>query len=352
MNGARAICLGRAGLDLYARERGVPFADVATFEKHVGGSPANIAFGLARLGVPTAFVGRVSDDMIGRWVRDALAAEGIDVGSLKLDASGTRTSLAVTEMRAEDCGVVIHRHAAADLALTVEDLDRDALAACDLLVLSGTALAAEPSRAAALEAARLARAGGARVVLDLDYRAYTWPSLDVARDVYGRAVSAADVVIGNEEEMDVLRPESIPSGDDGALVERLHAGGVSLVCLKAGAAGSTAWPADGEPVHQPAFAVDALKPFGAGDAYAASVGAGLLAGEPLAATVERAAAAAAIVVASASCGDASPDRAAIDAFVAERRRSGEASVTPNPSTTTPTSATGTAEPEPRTRERS
>ena len=352
MNAARAICLGRAGLDLYARERGVPFAEAATFEKHVGGSPANIAFGLARLGVATAFVGRVSDDMIGRWVRDALAAEGIDVSALALDASGTRTSLAVTEMRPEDCGVVIHRHAAADLALSVDDLDPDALAAAELLVLSGTALAAEPSRAAALEAARLARAGGARVVLDLDYRAYTWPSLDVARDVYGRAVAAADVVIGNEEEVDVLRPTSLAAGDARALVDFLRASGVSLVCLKAGAAGSTAWPGDGEPVRQRAFAVDALKPFGAGDAYAASVVAGLLAGEPLAATLERAAAAAAIVVASASCGDASPDRATIDAFVAARRRADDASVAAEPPTTIPAPAAGPADTEPRTRERS
>lgn len=331
---ARAICLGRAGLDLYARERDVPFAEATTFEKHVGGSPANIAFGLARLGVRTAFVGRVSDDMIGRWVRDALAAEGIDVRAVALDASGTRTSLAVTEMRAEDCGVVIHRHAAADLALCTNDLDRDALAACELLVLSGTALAAEPSRGAALEAARLARAGGARVVLDLDYRAYTWPSLDEARDVYGRAARGADVVIGNDEEIDVLRPTALAAGDDRALVAALHAWGVSLVCLKAGAAGSTAWPADSEPVHQRAFPVDALKPFGAGDAYAAALAAGLLAGEPLDATLERAAAAAAIVVASPSCGDASPTRAAIDAFVARARRTGEApastpSITPD-----------------------
>ena len=221
-------------------------------------------------------------------------------------------------MRAEDCGVVIHRHAAADLALTVTDLDASAVEACELLVLSGTALAAEPSRTAALEAARLAEKGGARVLLDLDYRAYTWPSLEQAREVYGQAVRVADIVIGNEEEIDVLRPVTIAPGDDRALVEALHADGVSLVCLKAGAAGSTAWPAHGTPVHQQAFRVDALKPFGAGDAYAAVLASGLLAGESLARTLERAAAAAAIVVASPSCGDASPTLLEIDAFVAER----------------------------------
>ena len=312
-----AVCLGRAGLDLYARERDVPFAQVRSFEKHVGGSPANIAFGLARLGVRTAFVGRVSDDMIGRWVRDALAAEGIDVSGVVLDGTGTRTSLAVTEMRAHDCGVVIHRHAAADLALTSEDIDAERLAGAALLVLSGTALASEPSRGAAFAAARAARSGGARVVLDLDYRAYTWASLAEAREVCGRAAREADVVIGNGEEMALLREGSSEevAGEDAALVAALHEAGVSLVCIKAGEAGSRAWPRGGEPLVQPAFAVDVVKPFGAGDAYAAALCAGLLRDEPLGATLERAAAAAAIVVASGACGDASPSGAEIDAFV-------------------------------------
>lgn len=316
---AKAICLGRAGLDLYAVEHGVAFADAQRFEKHVGGSPANIAFGLARLGVATAFVGRVSDDMIGRWVRDALKDEGIDTRGVVLDASGTRTSLAVTEMRAEECGVVIYRHQAADLALTLDDLDEAQFVAADLLVLSGTALAAEPSRSAALAAARLARSHGARVVFDLDYRAYTWLSLDEARAVYAEAIDASDVVIGNGEEMAVARPAELAAGDDEAQVAALHAAGVSLVCIKAGADGSTAWPIDGRPIRQPAFAVDAIKPFGAGDAYAAALCAGLLADEPLADTLTRAAAAAAIVVASAGCGDASPTRADTDAFIEAAR---------------------------------
>ena len=315
----RAVCLGRAGLDLYACERDVPFAEARTFEKHVGGSPANIAFGLARLGIRTGFVGRVSDDMIGHWVRDALAAEGIDVAGLTLERGGTRTSLALTEMRPRDCGVVIHRHAAADLALCVDDLDPGTLARCELLVLSGTALAAEPSRSAALEAARLARAGGARVVLDLDYRAYTWASPEEARRVYGEAVRTAQVVLGNTEEIDVLRPASIEPGDDAALVAALHAGGVELVCLKAGPDGSTLWAAGDAPLRQPAFRVDALKPFGAGDAYAAALCAGLLDGLPLAACAERAAAAAAIVVARTSCGDASPTSAELERFIAAAR---------------------------------
>ena len=300
-----------------------------TFEKHVGGSPANIAFGLVRLGVRTAFVGRVSDDMIGRWVRDALGAEGIDTTGVVLDDSGTRTSLALTEMRARDCDVVIHRHAAADLALRPDDLDLDRLGGAALLVLSGTALASEPSRAAAFAAARAARAGGARVVLDLDYRPYTWASAAEAREVCGRAAREADVVIGNGEEIALLREEDGgaedgeaedgASPDDAALVTTLHRAGVSLVCIKAGEAGSCAWPRGGEPIVQPAFPVEAIKPFGAGDAYAAALCAGLLADEPLEATLERAAAAAAIVVASGACGDASPTRAETDAFVAGAR---------------------------------
>ncbi len=311
--GLQAVCIGRAGLDLYANETDTDFADVTGFRKHVGGSPANIALGLATLGVKVGFLGRLSDDMVGRYVNTALQRAGVNTAGVVFDSSGTRTSLALTEMRAEHCGVVLYRNQAADLALCTDDIDAGMIQAASLLLVSGTALSSEPSRSAARYAMAIARASGTCIVLDLDYRAYTWSAFEEACEVCCEAAVLAEVVIGNGEEIGLLQSGFDVSGD--AVIRALHDAGVALVCVKDGDAGSSVYPAGGEPVVQAAFRVPVVKPFGAGDAYAAALCAGLLDSTPLALSLRRAAAAAAMVVGSRSCGDATPTLSAIDRFI-------------------------------------
>lgn len=309
-----AVCLGRAGLDLYAREHDTDFSDVTGFEKHVGGSPALIAIGMAKLGARSALVSRVSDDVIGRFVRDKVEQYGVDARSVAFDSTGTRTSLAVTEMRADGCAVVIYRNAAADLALEPFDVDEAQIAASRTLVISGTALSTEPSRSAARRAIDLAGRHGTFVVLDLDYRAYTWTSQAEAREVYARVVREAAIVVGNREEFAVLGiPESAAPAD----VASVCLGGrTALVLVKDGGAGSEVFSASGQHFSQGVFDVKVTKPFGAGDAYLSSILAGLVDGSSLEQAVRRGAASAAIVVAGSSCADAMPTAAELDTFLA------------------------------------
>ncbi len=309
-----AVCLGRAGLDLYARELDTDFADVTGFEKHVGGSPALISIGMAKLGARSALVSRVSDDVIGRFVRQRVEDYGVDACSIALDATGTRTSLAVTEMRADNCAVVIYRNAAADLALEPGDVDEAQIAASRTLVISGTALSTEPSRSAARRAIDLAGRHGTFVVLDLDYRPYTWTSADEAREVYSRVVRESAIVVGNREEFAVLGvPESAPPDEVAAAC---LGGRTALVLVKDGGAGSEVFSASGHHFRQGVFDVAVTKPFGAGDAYLSTILAALVNGVPLEEAVRRGAASAAIVVAGTSCSDAMPDSQQLEEFLA------------------------------------
>lgn len=308
-----AVCLGRVGMDLYAREHNTDFADVTGFEKHVGGSPALIAIGMAKLGARSALVSRVSNDVIGQFVRQKLTAYGVDARSVALDNSGTRTSLALTEMRADGCSVVIYRNAAADLALQPHDVDEAQIEAARVLVVSGTALCAEPSRSAAQYAIECALKHDTHVVLDLDYRAYIWASTAEAREVYAHAALQASVVVGNREEFAVLGiPESAAAQDVATfcLSERTE-----IVLVKDGGAGSEVFTASGQHFSQPVFEVDVTKPFGAGDAFLASILAALFDGVSLGQAVRRGSAAAAIVVAGSSCDDAMPDLGELDTFL-------------------------------------
>jgi hypothetical protein len=90
-------CLGRLAVDLYAQQVGAPLEDVSSFAKYLGGSSANIAFGVARLGLRAAMVSRVGDEQMGRFLTDTLAREGVQpvvgllvdlgVSSLQLDTA-------------------------------------------------------------------------------------------------------------------------------------------------------------------------------------------------------------------------------------------------------------------------
>ncbi|MGB0865661.1 MAG: 5-dehydro-2-deoxygluconokinase [Granulosicoccaceae bacterium] len=315
-----ALCLGRAGVDLYAREHNTPMGEVSGFEKYVGGSPANIAVAMSRLGAKVGMIGMVSADSLGEYVRDYLRSEGVSVEGLGTVADGSRTSLAVTEMRPDNCEVVIYRNRAADLALAPEHIDPQMIASARLLVISGTALCESPSREAVFAALLAAEQAGTSVMLDLDYRAYNWRSLADASACYRLAARFATLVVGNREEFEVLGAP-VQDGDAAIAASLLDAPGATrVVFVKAGAEGSKVYtdkqPA---PIEQAVFTVQATKPFGAGDAYAGTICAGLLAGLPLAECVRRGSAAAAIVVAGNSCSDASPTETELSTFMTQHR---------------------------------
>lgn len=73
------ITIGRASVDLYGGQVGGRLEDMASFQKYIGGSPTNIAAGTARLGLKSALVTRVGDEHMGRFIREELAREGVDV---------------------------------------------------------------------------------------------------------------------------------------------------------------------------------------------------------------------------------------------------------------------------------
>jgi len=312
-----ALCLGRAGVDLYAREHNTDLQQVSGFDKYVGGSPANIAVAMARLGARVGMLGMVSDDSLGSYVREYLLSENVLVDGLGTAPDGTRTSLAVTEMRPDDCEVVIYRNNAADLSLAPEDINTDMIASARLLIVSGTALCQSPSREAVYAALLAAEQSGTTVLLDLDYRAYNWRNLADARACYRLATRFATLVVGNREEFDVLGAP-VEQGDDAIAKSLLDAPGATrVVFVKAGAEGSRVYCDDDAPIEQAVFSVQAKKPFGAGDAYAGAICAGLLQGLPMQECVKRGSAAAAIVVAGVSCSDASPTESELSSFMSQ-----------------------------------
>ena len=313
MSGGRFLLMGRAGMDFYADPPGTAAEHASRFVAHLGGSSANVAVALARQGMRAALLTSVSDDAVGRFCVNQLRHYGVGTDHVRVVKGEARTSLAVAESRADDYQCVIYRNNAADFAIGVADVEAVDFAAHDAFALTGTALAAEPSRSAALRALELAQRAGIPTIIDLDYRPYSWTSPEVAATICARAAARCDVVVGNDDEFDVLAGAG-GRGYDAA--RQIAATSAAIVIFKMGSRGSVTFCAGA--VHDAGIVpVVALKPAGAGDAFLGAVLAGLAQARPLDECIRRGSAAAAIVVARVGCAPAMPTIAELDAFLAD-----------------------------------
>ncbi len=306
----RFVVLGRVGMDLYADPPGTRIEEATRFTTALGGSAGNIAVALARQGAQVSLASCVSDDAVGRYCQAQLQGYGVDCAHLRRVVGEARNSLAVTETRATACQVVLYRNGAADFALSNDQVSAIDFAAMAALIVTGTALAVDPSRAATFAAMDAARAAGALVVLDIDYRAYSWASEAEAIAVCTRAAVASDIVIGNDDEFGLLAG-SVEKGKDFAR----HLAASALFCVyKQGSAGSVTFTPDFH-FRTGVFAVTAQKPMGAGDGFMGGLLAGLAQGHTLEAAVRRGSATAAMIVAGVGCAPASPTATELEQFM-------------------------------------
>ena len=194
------VVLGRAGMDFFPEPPGTKTEESETFRAGLGGSSANIAAGVVKLGGKAALVTSVSDDSVGRYCLKQLQNYGVNCTHVKSVGGEFRNSLAVYESRVSDHQSVIYRNGAADFQFTISDAEEVVYKDFGALVTAGTVFAAEPSRSAAFHAFDLAKAAGLPIIFDIDYRPYSWPSAEVASEVLSRAGAMSDVIVGNDEE--------------------------------------------------------------------------------------------------------------------------------------------------------
>lgn len=308
----RDVCvLGRIGYDLYALDHHRPLPEVERFERKLGGSSANMAVGLARLGLRVGIIGALGDDALADYLLGFLRGEGVDTRFVRRVA-GYNTSLCLTEVSPPDrFPQVFYRREAADTRVSVGPPELDYVRQARLFVTNGTSLAADPSRQGTLDALEAARGAGARTVLDVDYRASSWPSPQEAGRQAQRALRFSDVVVGNEDELELLTGER----DAGRQVRQVLDAGVGLVVRKLGARGVEAHTREGSSFAAP-FTVEVVSTIGAGDGFASGFLYALHRGHPLAECLRQGNAAAAVVVSRVGCSDAMPYEHELQALLA------------------------------------
>lgn len=322
------ISIGRSSVDLYGGQVGGRLEDMRTFRKYIGGSPTNAAAGAARLGLRSAVITRVGDEHMGRFIREQLAAEGVDVRGVITDPERL-TALVLLGIRDQErFPLIFYRENCADMALSPDDIDPDFIAEARCVLASGTHLSHPRTEAATLRALDLAREAGARTIVDLDYRPNLW-GLSGHGDGENRFIESAavtaklqstlarfDVIVGTEEEFHIAGGTADTAE---ALANVRKVSEATLVC-KRGAAGATAFegpiPASlDDGVSGESFRVEVFNVLGAGDGFMAGLLKGWLTGEGWAETLRIANACGALAVSRHGCTPAYPSAVELRDFL-------------------------------------
>ena len=319
------VLLGRVAVDFNPVDYFQPLEECTTFKKYVGGSPANIAVGAARHGMKIGFFARVSDDQLGDFVTHFFQKEGIDTSRIRRCENGEKIGLTFTEILSRDeSSILMYRNCIADLQLHPDDIDEDYIKNNKALLISGTSLAASPSREAALKAVMLAKRFGTRIIFDVDYRSYSWKNMDEISIYYSMVAPEADIIMGSREEFDLMESLIEPGRNDLQSAAYWHSQNAKIVIIKHGKKGSTAYTNDGKHYTVGPFPVDALKSFGGGDGYGAGFLYGLYSGWDMYDALEFGCAQASMMVAAHSCSEEMPKAEAIHAFIrASKEKYGE-----------------------------
>lgn len=313
------ITIGRAGVDLYGAQVGGRLEDMGSFRKYIGGSPTNIACGTARLGLKSALISRVGDEHMGRFIREQLVREGVDVRGVATDPQRL-TALVILGIRDEDSfPLIFYRENCADMALCEDDIDEALIAETRCVLATGTHLSHRRTEAAVLKALTLARKHGARTALDIDYRPNLWGVAGhgegESRFVESAAVTARlqatlhlfDLIVGTEEEFHIAGG----STNTIAALRAVRAVSAATLVCKRGAKGAVAFEGAipdslDEGQSGPGFPIEVFNVLGAGDGFFSGLLKGWLDGESWPKALEYANACGAFAVSRHGCTPAYP----------------------------------------------
>ena len=322
------ITIGRSSVDLYGEQVGGRLEDMGSFKKYIGGSPTNIAAGASRLGLKSALITRVGNEHMGRFIREELIREGVDVSAVKTDPTRL-TALVLLGIRdKETFPLIFYRENCADMGLVEEDIDPDFIACAKCVCATGTHLSNQQTTAAVLKALRLAREAGKRTVLDIDYRPNLWglaghnegesrymSSEEVTQTLLS-TVGLFDLIVGTEEEFHIAGGTT--NTIDALRVVRKHT--QALLICKRGPMGAAAFPENipdnlDDGVTGAGFRVEVFNVLGAGDGFMAGLLYGWLKGFELSQALQFANACGAFAVSRHGCTPSYPSLEELQYFI-------------------------------------
>ncbi|MEM7197408.1 MAG: 5-dehydro-2-deoxygluconokinase, partial [Pseudomonadota bacterium] len=314
------ITIGRSSVDLYGAQIGGRLEDMRSFHKYVGGSPTNMAIGMARLGLRAALITRVGDEHMGRFIIETLQGEGVNTDAIVTDKERL-SALVILGIRDDTrFPLIFYREDCADMALCEDDIDVKFITSARALVVTGTHLSHPQTAQAVIKALKIANHAKIPCVLDIDYRPNLWGlsghddgesryiASEYVTQTLQKTLSYFSLIVGTEEEIQIC-------GGNEDTCKSLHAMrefcDADLVC-KLGAQGARLFTGPipqslDEGIAGEHFAVEVFNVLGAGDGFISGLLKGWLEGRDWAESLTLANACGALAVSRHGCAPAYPD---------------------------------------------
>jgi fructokinase len=260
------LALGELLIDMVAEDTG-DLIGATSFHKAAGGAPANVAVGIARLGCRAGFIGCVGDDPFGRFLRQTLDHEGVDVGGLFTTDEAPTTLALVSRAASGERDFQFYRSPGADTLLATSMISDELLRRAKILHAGSLSLTHEPARSATLHAIARAQELGLVISVDPNLRAPLWDDdLQRARREITELIDRANILKISEEELVFVTGVS----DISIGVTQLWHDRLQLAIVTLGSKGCWFRSRNDEGRIE-GFVADAIDTTGAGDSFVAGV---------------------------------------------------------------------------------
>ncbi len=251
------ITLGEALIDFIPLDR-----ENITYQKSPGGAPANVAVGAARLGAKSTFLGKVGDDVLGKFLKETLVSYGVNTNYMSLTKEARTGVVFVTLAENGERSFEFFIKPSADAFLNEADIDATLFQENKVFHFGSISLINEPIRSATKKAVRLAKEHQLFVSYDPNLRLSLWENEQVAKETIISMLSEADLVKISDEELTFLTGEEDIDNGLGAL----SVYNIPILVVTLGEKGSYV-VINGEKAHVPTIQVATVDTTGAGDAF-------------------------------------------------------------------------------------
>jgi fructokinase len=258
------ICLGEAIVDLIAIDQNSSLSDTRGFYKFPGGATANVAVGICRMGASSGFLGAISSDPFGTFLKKSLEKEGVDISRMKVHKEEKTVFGFISVKNDQTKEVIFYRDPESEMFLSRDEIDTDFFNDTQIFHFGIICLRTLLKKQTTLKCLKIARDKGLTVSFDTNYRPHAWESGKMALSCFMEVIDKVDILKIADEEWPLFFGRKHTDEDATKLLDK----GVKMVIVSRGPEGATLYTPDFK-LQVPGFSVKVMETTGAGDAFMA-----------------------------------------------------------------------------------